>query len=81
MEPATPTEVRIDGRRLEVARLQPARSRSDSPANVMLHEPVDVDAPMTPQTIPLASLEGKFETSAYLSPYSDVAALMATAFG
>ena len=45
-------------------------------ANVMLHEPVDVDAPMTPQTIPLASLEGKFETSAYLSPYSDVAALM-----
>jgi len=38
VEPATPTEVRIDGRRLEVARLQPARPRSDSPAIVMLHE-------------------------------------------
>ncbi len=47
-----------------------------SRANVMLHEPVDVDAPVMPQTIPLATLDGKFDTSAYLSAYSDVAALM-----
>jgi len=35
---ATFGEVRIDGRRLEVARLHPARPRGDSPTIVMLHE-------------------------------------------
>ena len=43
--------------------------------NVMLSDPFGVDA-VAPQTIALATLEGKFDPQAYLSPYSDVAALM-----
>jgi len=31
---------------------------------------------VTPQTLHSASLEGEFDTGAYLSPYSDIAALM-----
>lgn len=56
----------VTGRRVEVPSL----------ANVLLRETVDVNAPVTPQTIPLATLDGRFDTSAYLSPYSDVAALL-----
>jgi hypothetical protein len=43
--------------------------------NVMLSDPSGIDA-VAPQTISLATLEGKFDPQAYLSPYSDVAALM-----
>jgi pimeloyl-ACP methyl ester carboxylesterase len=38
VQSVTVGEVRIDGRRLEVVRLQPAQPRRDSPAIVMLHE-------------------------------------------
>lgn len=38
MQPSTVGEVRIDGRRLEVVRLQPVQPQSGSPAIVMLHE-------------------------------------------
>ncbi|HEV2688728.1 MAG TPA: hypothetical protein VGV35_09245 [Bryobacteraceae bacterium] len=34
------------------------------------------DAGPVPKAVDLASLEGKFETSSYLSPYSDIVALM-----
>ena len=45
-------------------------------ANVMLNEPIDADFVEMPATIPLATLKGTFDTDAYLSQYSDVAALM-----
>jgi hypothetical protein len=44
--------------------------------NVMLNPPLDMDAGVEPRTIPLTTLRGTFDTDVYLSPYSDVAALM-----
>ena len=44
--------------------------------NVMLSPPVETDAAVEPQTIALTTLRGKFDTDTYLSPYSDVTALM-----
>jgi hypothetical protein len=42
----------------------------------MLAEPVDTDSNTLAQTILLSTLAGRFPADAYLSPYSDVVALM-----
>jgi len=44
--------------------------------NAMVTDPQKPEAMVTDQTLNLESLRGKFDTDAYLSPYSDVVALM-----
>jgi len=44
--------------------------------NAMVTDPQKPEAMVTDQTLNLDSLKGKFDTDAYLSPYSDVVALM-----
>ena len=44
--------------------------------NAMVVDEEHPEAMVTPQTLHANSLEGSFDTSAYLSPYSDIAALM-----
>jgi len=44
--------------------------------NAMVVDEEHPEAMVTPQTLHSASLEGEFDTGAYLSPYSDIAALM-----
>jgi hypothetical protein len=44
--------------------------------NAMIVDEEHPEAMVTPQTLRANSLEGKFDTGAYLSPYSDIAALM-----
>ncbi|MGA7791566.1 MAG: hypothetical protein WCA19_00920 [Candidatus Acidiferrales bacterium] len=44
--------------------------------NAMVTDPQKPEAMVTDQTLNLDSLKGKFDTDAYLSPYSDIVALM-----
>jgi len=44
--------------------------------NAMLTDAEHPESMITPQTLRLKSLQGKFDTNAYLSPYSDIAALL-----
>ena len=44
--------------------------------NVMLRRQIETDAGVEPQSIPMTTLRGAFDTDAYLSPFSDVVALM-----
>ena len=44
--------------------------------NAMVTEPDDLASAVTPQTAGLTTLRDSFDTSGYLSPYSDIAALM-----
>lgn len=44
--------------------------------NIMLTGPVEADSIVEPKTISLSSLEGTLSTDGYLSPYSDVVALL-----
>jgi hypothetical protein len=48
----------------------------ESLANVMLSEPIGTESTVAPQTIRLTTLEDKFSGDGYLSPYSDIAALL-----
>ena len=56
----------VTGRNIGVASL----------GNLMLRDPADEELLTTPKAIPVTTLEGKFDLSGYLSPYSDIAALM-----
>lgn len=44
--------------------------------NAMLADPEHPESMITPQTLYVASLEGKFDAKAYLSSYSDIVALL-----
>lgn len=44
--------------------------------NAVLSDPTKADSLFADQTLNLTSLKGKFDTNAYLSPYSDIVALM-----
>jgi len=44
--------------------------------NEVVTDSSKADSPVTEQTLNLESLQGKFDTDAYLSPYSDIVALM-----
>jgi hypothetical protein len=44
--------------------------------NALLTDPDHPESMITPATLNLASLKSKFDTSEYLSPYSDIAALL-----
>ena len=44
--------------------------------NALLTDPDHPESMITPSTLNLASLRGQFDTTQYLSPYSDVAALL-----
>jgi hypothetical protein len=43
--------------------------------NAIAHDPSDLRAMMTPETIHVTSLQGRFDMSGYLSPHSDLVAL------
>ena len=47
-----------------------------SRGNLMLRDETDEGLLTTPKAIPSATLEGKFDLAGYLSPYSDIVALM-----
>jgi len=47
-----------------------------SRGNLMLRDETDEPLLTTPKAIPAATLEGKFDLAGYLSPYSDIVALM-----
>lgn len=53
-----------------------AMARGRHMGNAMLADPEHPELMITPQTLHLKSLQGKFDTNAYLSPHSDIAALM-----
>jgi hypothetical protein len=44
--------------------------------NAIVTDPTHPESRVTPETLNLDSLKGKFDTDAYLSPYSDIVALM-----
>ena len=44
--------------------------------NAVVTDGSNAESPVTEQTLNLASLAGRFDTNAYLSPYSDIVALM-----
>jgi hypothetical protein len=44
--------------------------------NAIVTDPARPESMVTPETMNLESLRGKFDTGAYLSPYSDIVALM-----
>ena len=44
--------------------------------NAVVTDPNHLESMVTPETLNLDSLKGKFATDAYLSPYSDIVALM-----
>jgi hypothetical protein len=44
--------------------------------NAMLSDPDHPESMITPQTLRVASLQDRFDTKAYLSPYSDIVALL-----
>ena len=44
--------------------------------NAMVGDPENPDSMVTAQTLDVASLSGKFDTNIYLSPYSDIVALL-----
>ena len=44
--------------------------------NAMLGDPENPDSMVTAQTLDVTSLKGKFDTNTYLSPYSDLVALL-----
>src|SRR5262249_10350047 len=44
--------------------------------NAIVSDPTNVESMLTDATLNLQTLKGKFETDTYLSPYSDIVALM-----